>query len=195
MRAVAGLIAAVCLVAPALAQNMPTVAVPPAPTLTPAPAAPVAPSAPQAPSPPGLGQAPAASGGSALGQAAPGTTTTTNPAAPATPVAPDAPAVIPNTWLPAGGAVLGVLNKVEGSTQKITIPAGGQATVGDLVVSVQTCLTRPPTELPDAAVFLSVQPAGADSGAAGFRGWMVRSAPGATVVGDAGETFRVIGCS
>jgi hypothetical protein len=194
MRPIAGLVAALCVVAPAWAQSVPTVAVPPAPALTPAPATPTAPPAPAAPTPPGLGQTPAANGGSALGQSAPGTATGAAPA-PATPVPPDAAAVIPNTWLPAGGAILGVLNKVEGSTKKITIPAGGQATVGDLVVSVQTCLTRPPDALPDAAVFLAVQPAGDDSGAAGFRGWMIRSAPGATVVGDAGETFRLIGCS
>jgi hypothetical protein len=110
-------------------------------------------------------------------------------------VPPDAAAPVANTWLPAGAARLGVLNKVDGSTQQITIPPGGQATVGDLVVSVQSCLVRPADQLPDAAVFLSVQPAGSDSGAAGFRGWMIRSAPGATVVGDAGETFRLIGCS
>jgi hypothetical protein len=28
-----------------------------------------------------------------------------------------------------------------------------------------------------------------------YKGWMVRSTPGATVVGDAGETFRVVDCS
>jgi hypothetical protein len=201
----AGLIGAVALVAagaPALAQNGAAVAVPPAPVLTPAPAAPVAPRAPVAPS---FGQVVAPSGADDTGSAPAGTASalgaatpnaaTAQPGTAATPAAPDAPAPVANTWLPAGAATLGVLNKVDGSTQTVTIAPGAQATVGDLIVSVQSCLVRPADQLPDAAVFISVQPVGSDAGAAGFRGWMIRSAPGATVVGDAGETFRVIGCA
>jgi hypothetical protein len=199
MRLVVGILAALAMAAPAAAQNGQTVAVPPAPLLTPAPAAPVAPAAPAAPdasAPSAFGQTPPANNADngAPGQPAPAATAPAT-TAPAAPVPPDAAAPVSNTWLPAGAAMLGVLNKVDGSTQQITIPPGGQATVGDLVVSVQSCLVRPADQLPDAAVFLSVQPAGSDSGAANFRGWMIRSAPGATVVGDAGETFRLIGCS
>jgi hypothetical protein len=193
MRLVVGILAALAITAPAGAQTDQTVAVPPAPALTPAPVAPAAPAAPSAPSPV-FGQTPAANSDNGT-PAAPAPTAQTAPTAPAAPVPPDAAAPVANTWLPAGAARLGVLNKVDGSTQQITIPPGGQATVGDLVVSVQSCLVRPADQLPDAAVFLTVQPAGSDSGAAGFRGWMIRSAPGATVVGDAGETFRLIGCS
>jgi hypothetical protein len=203
MRLVFGMLALVALAAPALAQTGQTIAVPPAPVLTPAPSAPVAPTAPAAPAPTVFGQVPppatANTDNGAPGQPAPTATapSATPPAiaAPAVPVPPDAAAPVSNTWLPAGAAQLDVLNKVDGSTQKITIAPGGQATVGDLVVSVQSCLVRPADQLPDAAVFLSVQPAGNDTGAANFRGWMIRSAPGATVVGDAGETFRLIGCS
>jgi len=194
MRLVVGLLASLAMAAPAAAQNGQTVAVPPAPVLTPAPTAPAPPAAPSAA--PSFGQTPPATPNADNGapnQPAPATAPATT--VPAAPVPPDAAAPVSNTWLPAGAAMLGVLNKVDGSSQKIKIPPGGQMTVGDLVVSVQSCLVRPADQLPDAAVFLSVQPAGSDSGAAGFRGWMIRSAPGATVVGDAGETFRLIGCS
>jgi len=194
MRLVVGLLAALAMAAPAVAQTGQTIAVPPAPALTPAPSAPAAPVAPSAPAPV-FGQTPPANSDNGAPAAPTTPTAPTAPAAPAAPVPPDAAAPVNNTWLPAGAARLGVLNKVDGSTQQITIPPGGQATVGDLVVSVQSCLVRPADQLPDAAVFLTVQPAGSDSGAAGFRGWMIRSAPGATVVGDAGETFRLIGCS
>jgi hypothetical protein len=88
-----------------------------------------------------------------------------------------------------------VLDKVDGSTSEVSIPVGGQQNVGDLQVSVLACVTRPPGQLPDTAIFLSVQnPAqGADTPL--YRGWMVRSMPGAAVVGDASEIFRVVACS
>lgn len=101
-----------------------------------------------------------------------------------------------NNWVAGHHAVLGVLDKVDGSTSKLTIPVGGQGTVGDLSVSVQACVTRPPGTLPDSAVFLTLQSnAPQGSGSQVYRGWMVHSAPGATDVGDAGEAFRMITCS
>lgn len=161
-----------------------TVVVPPAPAIVAAPpaspAAPVSP-APQAP-PPGLVQAPAP---------APVAPDATAPVSPP----PDAVPVTPNTWLPGSTATLGVLNKVDGSTSKVSIPVGGQVKVGDLQVSVQSCVSRPPGQIPDVAIFLSVQKTADGTNSPLYRGWMVRSTPGATVVGDASETFRVIGCS
>lgn len=107
----------------------------------------------------------------------------------------DVPPTPDNVWVPGKTATLGVLNKVEGSTQTITIPVGGQTTVGDLTVSVQACVVRPPKALPDAAVFVTLQPKDDSSGSPVYRGWMVRSAPGATDAGNADEAFRVINCS
>jgi hypothetical protein len=49
--------------------------------------------------------------------------------------------------------------------------------------------------VPDTAIFLATQPTQATNNAAPFHGWIIRSMPGATYAGDAGETFRVIGCS
>ncbi len=165
------------------AQN--SVAVPPAPAIVSAPLANPAPAPSVVPAPPpGLVQTPVPPAPQA-GTASPATT------APA--VADTAPA-IPNDWTTGTTALLGVLNKVDGSTSQLSIPVGSQANVGDLQLSVQSCVSRPSGELPDAAIFLTVQALANSAGPPLFRGWMVRSTPGATVVGDAGETFRVIGC-
>ncbi len=107
----------------------------------------------------------------------------------------DVPPTPSNDWVPGKTAVLGVLNKVDGSTSTLTIPVGGQAVAGDLTVSVQACVSRPPGELPDSAIFLTLQPKDAQTGAPVYRGWMVRSTPGATDAGNAGQAFRVITCS
>jgi hypothetical protein len=181
------------------------IAVPLAPPVVAAPPTPAAPVAPLAPPPPGLVQTPVPPGPvappetaapNAPAGAAPGATAAGSaPAAP--PAPPDAMPVIPNDWVPGKIATIGVLNEIDGGTAQVSIPVGGQSKIGDLQVSVQACDIRPPTELPDAAIFLSVtQPSGGDgSGTTLYRGWMLRSEPGATVVGDASETFRVIGCS
>jgi hypothetical protein len=191
-----------CLLAGAAwAQDQtPTVVVPPAPPIVAAPVAPLTPPvppAPQAATPPGLVETPVPS--ATPDQTAPdadqGTPATAANPTPAAPTVPDLAPTPDNTWLPANTALIGVLDKVDGSTSQLTIPVGGQATAGDLQVSVQACVTRPPNDIPDAAIYLSVQPAAQSGQAPLFRGWMVRSAPGATVVGDGGVTFRVINCS
>jgi hypothetical protein len=97
--------------------------------------------------------------------------------------------------MPGATAKLGVLDKVDGSTSEVAIQVGGQTGIGDLTVSVLACVTRPVGQIPDAAIFLAVQGNGAGPDGAVYRGWMIRSAPGAAVVGDASETLRVISCS
>jgi hypothetical protein len=88
-----------------------------------------------------------------------------------------------------------VLNKVDGSISDLSIPVGKQTTAGDLQVSVIACMQRPLDQVPDSAVFLSIQPTTDPSAAPSYRGWMVRSVPAASVVENASETFRLIGCS
>ncbi|MBB5372905.1 DUF2155 domain-containing protein [Acidocella aromatica] len=112
------------------------------------------------------------------------------------PAPPDIAPIPANDWTPGHTATLGVLNEVDGSTSQVSVPVGGQpAKAGDVLVSVQACATRPPQDLPDTAVFLTVQPADGGGAAPLYRGWMLRSAPGAAVVGNAAESFRVISCS
>lgn len=136
--------------------------------------------------PNGLNPAPASNGAVAPGPSG------NNPAPlPNNDVAPTPP----NDWIPGKTAEIGVLSKADGSTSTLTIPVGGQATAGDLIVSVQACVTRPPGQLPDVAIFLTLQPKDGSGSAPLYHGWMVRSAPGATDAGNAGEAFRVMNCS
>lgn len=169
------------------------IVIPPAPPVVPevpSPATPP-PAQPVAPPPPGLEQASPPAAGAAA-SSPPGTLAA---GAAAQPPPPDVAPVPPDSWTPGSTAVLGVLNKVDGSTAQMQLPVGGQAqTSGDLSVSVQACLSRPAGQIPDTAVFVTVMPA-QQGGAPLYRGWMLRSAPGATFVGNAGQTFRVIGCS
>lgn len=173
----------------------------PAPAPVPAPTTPVSaqavsPSAPVAqPEMSQAGATPASASASATAPSAaaspvPGSTT---PAAlPENDVAP----VQENSWVYGHRAELGVLNKVDGSTETITVPVGGQVTSGDLTVSVQACVMRPPGELPNAAVYLTLLPIKADDSTVPvYKGWIVQSAPGAADSENADEAFRVVGCT
>jgi hypothetical protein len=182
-------------------QAEPTIAVPPAPaimatpTATPLPAPPAA--SPQAVSPPAGSQPP----GLVQTPLPPPTTATDNDtdtgAAPAatTPQAAATPPVPSNAWVPGTTAKLRVLDKVDGGVSDLSIPVGGQATAGDLQISVLACALRPPGQIPDSAIFLSIAPTGDSTAPPSYRGWMVRSVPAASVVGNASETFRVVNCS
>ena len=216
MRLPAAIFTALALSPSALAHAQSSLAVPPAPAIVSAPlAAPGAPAPPSAPAPPpGLVQTPFPPAPDASAPPPDNTGTTDagvpnadSPAAANTPApglaapdtSPDTPPAIPNTWLPGRTATLGVLDKVDGSTTQLVIPVGGQANAGDLQVSVQSCVSRPPDQLPDIAVYLAVQNTSAQNTSANavplYRGWVVRSTPGATVVGDGSVSFRVIDCS
>jgi hypothetical protein len=181
--------ACLCISAQALAQTTQggsAIAVPPAPPIMAAPlAAPATPTPPAAAAPPGLVQTPVPPA-SATQATAPNTDNGTASTAPAAP---------PNNWVPGTSAKIRVLNKVDGSVTDLSIPVGGQSTAGDLQLSVLACVQRPPGQIPDSAIFLSIQSIADASAAPSYRGWMVRSVPAAAVVGNASETFRVISCS
>ncbi len=177
--------------APAWAQTV----IPPAPPVVAAPPAAPAPATPppSASTPTQIGQTPASGFDDGSSQPAPATTDQSTLVT-APPPATTAPA-IPNTWLPGTSATLGVLNKVDGTSSQVTIAVGGHAVIGDLTVSVLACATRPPTQVPDAAIFLTTAPTAPQNTAPAFRGWLISSMPGATVAGDAGEVFRVVSCA
>ncbi len=138
---------------PDAGQTTPLIAVPPGLTLTPVPQAPLTPG----PSAPGASTPGAATPGAATpGAATPGAAANADNGA-----APAAPAVA--SWDPVTAARLGVLNVIDGSVSEVQIPVGGQASIGDLKVSVLACLRRPPGQVPDAAAFIDVQ--ASDAGA------------------------------
>ncbi len=175
MRLSVALWLAMVLVFPAacLAQALNNVAVPPAPPIVAAPDASPAPAVPPpAQAPPGLVQsqppAPAASAVTLAGN---------------------------NQWVPGQQAELGVLDKVDGGISNLQIPVGGHATSGDIQINVLACVNRPVGQIPDSAIFLSIQTTDNLTGPPLYRGWLVRSVPGDAVVGDAGESLRVVGCT
>jgi hypothetical protein len=183
---------------PAAAQSDNTIAVPPAPPIMAAPPNVQYPSPPPAaPPPPGLVQTPLPPPNSDTGadNTSGNSVDTSSPAAPAAGSPAVAAAPPANDWVPGKTAIIGVLDKVDGSIANVSIPVGGQSTVGDMQVSVLACVVRPPAEVPDAAIFLATTAADNLSGPPLYRGWIVQSVPGAAVAGNASDTFRVIGCS
>jgi hypothetical protein len=199
-------------------QNENTIAVPPAPPIVASPATPTSPPIPQTPAAPPpflVPPNPAPTGntsgnvdnGAANTSNAPGTGTSATAPAPL-PVAPGGAApsgdqaldqdtipTPPNIWQPGKVAEIGVLDKIDGEVAELSVPVGGQSVIGDLQVNVLACVTRPPDQVPDAAVFLALQSTGNPAGPPAYRGWLIRSEPGAAVAGDASETFRIIACS
>ncbi len=127
-------------------------------------------------------------------------------AQPAASGASSAVAQAPEAWLQRGRAVLGVFNKEDGAVSRLAVQVGNSVVIGKLNVSILACVIRPGTVTPDAAVFLSLKnsqqnQSDTDDQAAGvavapqmFKGWLLRSEPGASVVGDATDMFRLIGC-
>lgn len=153
-----GVLLAAALAMPAAAQMQSPIVIPPAPTIVASPPGSSGPApdssdatqtAPLTP-PPGLTQTPVPPPTPIV---TPGATANTDTGAAG--VAPVAPPT--DSWDPATAARLGVLNVVDGSVSEVVIPVGGQASIGDLKVSVAACLRRPPGQVPDAAAFIDVQ--------------------------------------
>ena len=75
-------------------------------------------------------------------------------------------------------AVLQGLDKITARTETLRLPMGEQVAYGTLRITARACLTTPPTETPESAVFLEILEA--DPGAVTetrFSGWMFASSP------------------
>ncbi len=127
--------------------------------------------------------------------AAPQTATSQPPAAPQTDAAPQAPTRQPvaGTWVPRGAAMLQVLDKVNARHTTLSVKAGETARFETLAIGVRGCVVRGPDQAPDAAAFVTVT----DSmGAAPpFGGWIVQSAPAASMLQHPIYDIRVAGCA
>ncbi len=158
----------------------PPIAAAPSPSATNSPA----PTAEPSPPPPGLVETPVPPADTAASQ--PNDVTQS---------VPDTAPQQPNNWVSGQTATLGMLDKVDGAVSTLSIPVGQSHDTGSLRVHVLACATRPPDAAPDTAIFVSVHNLKADESAQPlFRGWLLKSDPGAAIVADATDMFRVVGC-
>ena len=75
-------------------------------------------------------------------------------------------------------AVLQALDKITARTTTLRLPMGEEVAYGTLRLTARACLTTPPTEPPESAVFLEIKVA--DPGTEierPFTGWMFASSP------------------
>lgn len=115
------------------------------------------------------------------------------PASPANPQSPPAATTpTPPSWAPRGSAQLLILDKVSAVTTPVTVAVDAQTTFGPLTISLRACVVRPPDQAPDAAAFLDV--ADSTPGSLPFHGWMIRSAPAASVFQNPGYDIQLEGC-
>lgn len=117
-------------------------------------------------------------------------------APPAAGTAPRAPssgaAVIPNTWLPQGTAILRGLDKVNAQSATVTIKVGQSGSFGSLTIAVQACVIRPPDQPADAAAYLVITDSHPDS--PGFKGWMLKQEPEVSMLEHPVYDIRIAGC-
>lgn len=160
---------------------MPATSQPPQAPGTPQPLPPSSPS-PTAPSLPG--QPPQQSGQPAAPGRASGQPAGLTPA-------PPAPAV--DAWVPQGGAILQVLDKVNATTATLKVRVGQSATYGSLRIQVLACQIRPPHMPQDAAASLVIKDTNPDQ--PGFRGWMLQNEPFLSMLQSPSYDVRVEGCT
>ena len=75
-------------------------------------------------------------------------------------------------------AVLRGLDKITARAETLRLPMGEPVTYGTLRLTARACLTTPPTETPESAVFLEIEEV--EPGRAAeprFTGWMFASSP------------------
>ncbi len=81
----------------------------------------------------------------------------------------------PNTWLPRGGAVLRVLDKLNSNVRTVRLRVGETATIKSLSITLLGCAVRPDDLPQDATAHLKVADA-ADSGIA-YDNWILSAEP------------------
>ena len=95
-------------------------------------------------------------------------------------------------WLPQGSASVQALDKVSAQSATLTIKVGQSVQFGSLRIVVKACVVRPPDQAADAAAYLDI--VDSRDPAAGFAGWLVRSAPSVSMVQHPIYDLRVNGC-
>jgi hypothetical protein len=99
----------------------------------------------------------------------------------------------PNVWVPQGGAILQVLDKVNATTTTVNVKVGQSATYGSLRIEVLACQIRPPDMPQDAAASLVINDTNPDQ--PGFQGWMLQNEPFLSMLQSPSYDVRVEGCT
>jgi hypothetical protein len=117
------------------------------------------------------------------------------PGADAAPAAPEAepPAPPPPAWLPKAGAKLVLLDKITAQPRDVSVPVGQSVAFGSLTIAVRACDIRPPDVPQDATALLDITDSHA--GMPDFHGWMLASAPGASMLEHPIYDVRLAGCT
>lgn len=100
----------------------------------------------------------------------------------------------PPDWTPKSTADLIILDKIYGTTNRVTAALGKPFTVRTLQITVLACYVRPPNVPPDAAVFLQVVDHRPDAPPP-FYGWLLRAEPGLSGLADPVTDIAVGQCS
>lgn len=104
-------------------------------------------------------------------------------------------------------AKLQVLDKISARVTELTVKVGGQAAFGRLVITPRVCQVNPPSEAPEAAVFLEISEININSLARStgsamkleppkliFTGWMFASSPALSTLEHPVYDVVLLGC-
>ncbi len=92
-------------------------------------------------------------------------------------------------------ALLRALDKVSTRDTVLKAPVGRAVEFGRLTIVARRCVTRPPEETPESAVFLDIDKAGpAGLREPVFKGWMFASSPDLSAMEDAVYDVWVLAC-
>ncbi len=98
----------------------------------------------------------------------------------------------PDTWQPRQSGTLRLLNKLESTTNTLTLHVGETRRVESLSITLKACDVRPPDLPQDATAQLSV--VDSREGAPGFEGWILANEPAAAMLEHPVYDIRLAGC-
>lgn len=101
----------------------------------------------------------------------------------------------PTAWVAKTSADLLILDKIYGSSKRMTATVGTPFAVRFLTVTVLACWVRPPNMPPDAAAFVQVVDTHAPAGSPPeFKGWIFEAEPALSGVSDSATDISLTGC-
>ena len=99
----------------------------------------------------------------------------------------------PDTWQPRQSGTLRLLNKLDSTTNTLTMHVGETRRVESLSITLKACDVRPPDLPQDATAQLSV--VDSREGAPGFDGWILANEPAAAMFEHPVYDIRLAGCA